>query len=160
MTDTQEIAVTIRPGDVGDAPTLAAWHGEHGWCYDDAAVLAEYHDDQFAWSSVLVADDENGALAGKIELFIGYKTSYGKFGLISRFVIRPDLRGRGVGRQLLAAVTAWAEREGLRFLELTTEETNTAAWSLYASEGFVPAHTEVILRKPLGGQPLPEDATH
>ncbi len=150
---------TIRAGRREDAGALAAWHGAHGWCYDDAAVLAEYHDDAFEWSSVLVAEAA-GEAVGKIELFIGYKASYGTFGLIRRLVVRPDRRGTGIGRLLLDAATQWAEREGLRFLELTTEETNRPAWTLYEREGFVPARTEIILRKPLGGQPLPEDDAH
>lgn len=149
-------AITIRAGRREDAAALAAWHRMHDWCYDAAAVLAEYHDDAFEWSSVLVAE-EAGEAVGKIELFIGYKSSYGRFGLIRRLVVRPDKRGAGVGRLLLNAATDWAEREGLRFLELTTEETNRPAWTLYERAGFAPVRTEIILRKPLGTLPLPEE---
>ncbi len=53
----------------------------------------------------------------------------------------PDVRGQGVGRALIAAVTEWARDRGCSRVYWTTHETNTTARRLYDSvaeyRGFI-----------------------
>lgn len=51
-------------------------------------------------------------------------------------VVRPDLRGRGIGRQLLEAVTTWAKRRGLTRLQLLTDCENETALGFYRQGGW------------------------
>ena len=151
------ITVSIRRGRRGDAATLAALHREAAWCYDDAAIVAEYYDDAFEPDTVLAAEVD-GALVGKLELFLGWKSTSGRFGLIRRFVVHPAWRGRGVGRRLLAVAEEEARRAGCAFLELSVDEDNAGARRLYAGEGFAEDRRELILRKPLDGRTHPSHA--
>ncbi len=73
-----EITVGIRRGRRGDAATLAELHREADWCYDDAAIVAEYYDDAFEPETVLAAE-AGGALVGKLELFLGWKSTSGSY---------------------------------------------------------------------------------
>ena len=50
--------------------------------------------------------------------------------------VDPDYRGRGVGRHLLAAGISELARKGVRIIELTVDQENTAACALYRSVGF------------------------
>ncbi|MBM3646984.1 MAG: ribosomal-protein-alanine N-acetyltransferase [Alphaproteobacteria bacterium] len=50
--------------------------------------------------------------------------------------VRPEARRRGLGRQLLAAVTDRVRAAGARVLFLEVAVDNSAAQSLYASQGF------------------------
>ncbi len=50
--------------------------------------------------------------------------------------VLPEARGRGVGRTLLEAVIAEAERSGCCKVTLETQERNHAAQKLYRSLGF------------------------
>jgi len=50
--------------------------------------------------------------------------------------VAPEKRGQGLGRALLDESIAVAKREGARYMELGTEEDDTAARALYESVGF------------------------
>src|SRR4051794_8763357 len=103
--------VTVRPGRFDDVDTEAALDQSVGWCYDERNALAEYHDDAYEPSSVLIAEVD-GEVIGKLELFLGWKSNHGRFGLIRRFVVKEGWRGRGVGRVLLDAATERAHTAG------------------------------------------------
>jgi ribosomal-protein-alanine N-acetyltransferase len=55
---------------------------------------------------------------------------------INNLAIRPELRGRGLGRQLLARVLADAERLGAPHATLEVRRSNAAAQRLYQGAGF------------------------
>jgi ribosomal-protein-alanine N-acetyltransferase len=56
-------------------------------------------------------------------------------------VVAPAGRGRGLGRQLLAALEQRAVRRGEQHLMLEVRADNAAALGLYAAEGYVPLRT-------------------
>ncbi|TPW71834.1 ribosomal-protein-alanine N-acetyltransferase [Schumannella sp. 10F1B-5-1] len=57
-------------------------------------------------------------------------------GDVQNIAVVPELRGTGLGRQLLRLLIAEAERRGLADLLLEVRVDNTAAQRLYRSEGF------------------------
>lgn len=152
-----EVSVSVRRGRRDDAAPLAALHRAADWCYDDAAIVAEYFDDAFEPDSVLAAEVD-GTLVGKLELFLAWKSTSARFGLIRRFVVHPDWRGRGIGHRLLAATEEEARRAGCAFLELSVDEDNPGARRLYASLDFAEDRRELILRKSLDGRAHPSHA--
>jgi GNAT superfamily N-acetyltransferase len=153
MTD---LTITTRPGRFADVADEAALNRQVDWCYDERHMLAEYHDDAYEPSSVLVAE-RDGQVVGKLELFIGWKSNHGRFGLIRRFVVAEGMRGQGVGGQLLDAATAAARAAGCAFLELTVDVTNPEAHAFYKRVGFAEDRVEVIMRRPLDGVARPSD---
>ncbi len=50
--------------------------------------------------------------------------------------VAADVRGQGVGRQLITAALAQSARRGLTRIELTVHSRNLAAQALYKSVGF------------------------
>lgn len=142
--------ITIRPGRLDDITAEAMMHRDVDWCYDERNMLAEYHDDAYEPSSVLVAEVD-GDVVGKLELFIGWKSNHGRFGLIRRFVVKDGWRGQGVGRRLLDAANERALEAGCTFLELSVDVTNPFAHAFYAREGFVEDRVEVLMRRSLDG---------
>jgi putative acetyltransferase len=52
--------------------------------------------------------------------------------------LRPEARGRGLGRQLLEALLAASRQEGYQQIRLDTDGLMPAAIQLYRTAGFVP----------------------
>ncbi|MEX5712535.1 GNAT family N-acetyltransferase [Parafrankia sp. FMc6] len=55
---------------------------------------------------------------------------------LAELYVRPELRGRGLGRILLTATMEHASRRGATYMDLTTTNADTAAVALYESVGF------------------------
>jgi putative acetyltransferase len=58
-------------------------------------------------------------------------------GELKRMYVRPDQRGRGIGRRVLAALEAEARALGLRRIVLETGVRQAAALGLYETAGYV-----------------------
>ena len=150
MEDHNGMKITIRSGRFDDIDAEAALSRDVDWCYDERNTLAEYHDDAYEPSSVVIAEAD-GEVVGKLELFFAWKSTHGRFGLIRRFVVKDGWRGQGVGRRLLDAAIERSRAEGCTFIELTVDVTNPEAHAFYKREGFLEDRVEVIMRKPLDG---------
>lgn len=72
------------------------------------------------------------------ERLVGYAgmTAVLDEGDVTNVAVHPDHRRRGLGRTLVTALVAEAERRGLSLLHLEVREGNLAARSLYETLGF------------------------
>ena len=75
-------------------------------------------------------------LVGLTGIFRGASAKTRHSAMIFSVYVRPEARGRGVGRQLIQACLAWAAEQGITVVKLAVVTTNTAAISLYAACGF------------------------
>jgi GNAT superfamily N-acetyltransferase len=55
---------------------------------------------------------------------------------LKRMYLRPDQRGHGLGKQLLAIALDWAHANGVGVVRLDTSEQMVAAQRLYEAHGF------------------------
>lgn len=104
----------------------------------DAATLADF------WQGAPPGADpaatlrlglfEAGALAGVAELAFGFPEPADAY--LGLMLLVPAARGRGLGRRLLAEVTAAARARGARRLLLAVAEANPRARTFWAREGF------------------------
>lgn len=89
---------------------------------------------------VLVAADEAGAILGTVALeWFSPDSELARDETeadVRAFAVAQRAQGQGVGRKLLLAVIAHAEKRGLRRLRLCTQPAMTAAQHLYATIGF------------------------
>jgi ribosomal protein S18 acetylase RimI-like enzyme len=77
--------------------------------------------------------EENGQIAGFaiVEWSESESTAY-----IQTVEVAPEMRGRGVGRELLGRIESSARRAGAGLIWLHVEETNAAALRLYEAQGY------------------------
>jgi molybdopterin-guanine dinucleotide biosynthesis protein A/GNAT superfamily N-acetyltransferase len=68
---------------------------------------------------------------------------------LKRMYLRPELRGRGVGRRLLHMALLWSREHRIERIALDTTEAMAAARRLYEAQGFV----RVAAAEPRQGQP-------
>lgn len=66
--------------------------------------------------------------------------------LVEDVVVRPEARGRGVGKALIARIEAWGRRLGATRLQLLADRHNTGSHGFYEACGFSPTNL-VCLRR-------------
>lgn len=78
-----------------------------------------------------------GFLRGKPAVMFDLQIREGN-GWIEALAVKPDLQGRGLGREALNHAISTLVSHGTRDIRLTVVEANTAALNLYKKAGFVP----------------------
>jgi len=129
---------TIRPLTPADhdqwRDLYSAYREFYAMAPDSAVVDRVWswiHDDSHE-TSALVAVGDDGALAGLAHYRRFARPSSGTTGMwLDDLFTRPDLRGGGVGRALIDAVTAIAAEEKLSVVRWITNENNATARCLY-----------------------------
>ncbi len=148
----------IRRATLGDLTTLARLRGAL-WPHDDEAshraeltnLLGAQAD---AAVAVFVGGPDPDTPAGFAEAALrrdyvnGCATSPVVF--LEGVYVDPAVRGRGLARELLAAVAAWGESVGCRELASDALLHNEAGRRWHAAAGFEETERVVFFRKPLG----------
>lgn len=140
--------MNIRKANREDFAALAQLHKGEGWCYDDAVVLKDYWDDSFDKESILVAEID-GQVVGTLEIAKAYKARFGFFAVLRRFVVNPEQRDKGIGRDLITYAIEEAKKMGCKAIELSVDPENLRPHKFYESLGFKDDRTEVIMVKTL-----------
>jgi putative acetyltransferase len=133
----------LRPATRADGPALLALVtavlAEHGLAADPGGTDADLQDVEKnylrsgGWFVVVV--NAAGEIVGSVGL-----APLAEPGVVElrKMYLRPELRGRGVGRRLLLEAIAVARARGYRCIRLETASVLKAAVALYLRHGFVP----------------------
>jgi ribosomal protein S18 acetylase RimI-like enzyme len=120
-------------------PMVAAYHAEEGIESDAAhrrAGLGPLLQGSPLGAVYLIGP--RAAPVGYIVISFGWSLEFaGMDGYLDEFWIRPGVRGRGLGSEVLAALIPALEAAGLRALRLEAGTENEGAQRLYARHGFV-----------------------
>ena len=98
----------------------------------DPAFDADLDDPAATYAALWVAVDD-GEVVGSAAL----RDLGGGAVELKRMYLRPDRRGHGLGKELLALALDWAREHGMRAVRLDTSERMVAAQRLYEANGFV-----------------------
>jgi GNAT superfamily N-acetyltransferase len=146
-------AVTIRPARPEDVPTIVALIGALAEyerladeCHADAAALSEHLFGARAHAEVLIAETARTP-AGFALFFHNYSTFLTKPGIyLEDLFVMPELRGQGIGRELLAELARIAVARGCGRLEWSVLKWNEPAIGFYKSLGAVPMEEWQVFR--------------
>ena len=135
----------IRPATIDDVDglvkmihELAEFEHSPGSVEVDRDMLAEA---LFGGSPAVFAHvaEEDGHLVGMAIWFLSFSTWTGRHGIaLEDLFVRPEARGTGIGRQLIAELAAIAERAGYRRIDWSVLDWNQSAIRFYQSLGAVP----------------------
>lgn len=122
----------IRPAAIPDLPAIVGLErASFGADAYPAVFLRQTLD---LWPQLIrVADDEPGVLG----YALAAPSSAELEGWILAVTVRPDVRGRGIGRALTHGVIERLREDGFRKALLTVHPENTIARELYQDLGFV-----------------------
>ncbi len=96
---------------------------------------------------VKVAEVE-GEVAGMVTAQLLISTAEGGVvALVEDMVVDSRYRGRGIGRQLMAAIETWAREHGASRLQLLADRTNFSALDFYDKIGWRPTRLICLRRK-------------
>src|SRR3984957_2584975 len=145
--------LNIRPATPNDIPEILAFIRELADYEREAASAIATHDDLLrdGFGPVkrfhcLIAEWD-GQPAGFALYFYNYSTWRGHAGIyLEDLFVRPQYRGRGLGKALLAEVAAIAVSEGCPRFEWAVLDWNTPAIDFYPSFGAEPLSEWTIMR--------------
>lgn len=143
-------SVRIRPARLEDAAAIAALAGELGYpaSADDIARrlrnLLDRPEEQ-----VLVAELVPGGVVGWIHGSEEFLLEYDRRALILGLVVGEAHRARGVGRELVAAVEAWAGGRGMDLIGVRSNVVREEAHPFYERLGYRRVKTQHAYRKAL-----------
>lgn len=141
-------ALAIRRARRDDVPALVALYADdvHGAARETPDDLAPYYAAFDAMAAEphqeLVVAEQEGRVVGTLQLTFIRQLS-GRGGTVAQLEavrIARDLRGRGLGGELLAWAIARARAAGCRRVQLTTNKSRVDAQRFYARLGFVASH--------------------
>ena len=144
--------VRFDPACAADGATLLAmartFHAEDGHplkATSEAAVLQIAAGEELARAWIVRRASE---AVGYLILTLGYSVEYGgRDGFIDDLYLKPELRGHGVGRRLLAFALEQAAALGINTLHLEVETGNTRAQLLYREVGFEETGRRLMRRR-------------
>lgn len=134
-------APEIRLAHPQDAATVAAllhaFNEEYGWPTPGSEVLARRLADRLVGDGLaaLLAGDDPGAGVALVS-FRPNVWFDGPVALLDELYVRPELRGRGIGKALLDAACALVRERGGELLEINVDEGDADARRFYEREGF------------------------
>jgi GNAT superfamily N-acetyltransferase len=140
----------IRRARETDLPDLIAIFaaddkGGHGDTTDEAAYedyLRAFHMIDASGNEQLFVAELDGAVVGTFQtLFNRTLTGRGSLAMIVEAVqTRPDMRGRGIGAQMIAYAIEEAKRRDCRLVQLTSNAARLDAHRFYERLGFAKSH--------------------
>jgi GNAT superfamily N-acetyltransferase len=92
----------------------------------------------------------DGAVVGWIDVGISRHLQSEPHAEIGGLIVSGELRGRGIGRHLMACAENWARQRGLRGMVVRSQIAREAAHNFYLREGYARTKTSAVFTKTLG----------
>lgn len=142
--------VVVRGAALDDAAALAELSRQLGYpasAVEVAMRLAPMlaSDDHL----VVVACAHDEGVVGWAHVFLARRVESAPFAELGGLVVEQSVRGRGVGRRLVAAAEAWAVERGVLKLRVRTRVERTDAAAFYPRLGFDPTKDQRVFDKRL-----------
>jgi ribosomal protein S18 acetylase RimI-like enzyme len=138
VTDVSE----LRPSTLADLDEIASWISTARDCELWAGWRVAFPIDRASLAEAIgfAGDNAFSRMSGHDLVAFGQlvRKDHGR-GHLARLIVKPALRGRGHGEELVAALLERARREAFACVSLNVDSANERAASLYLKAGFADA---------------------
>ncbi len=87
---------------------------------------------------------------GYVIITFGWSVEFGGMdGFVDEIYIRPGVRGRGIGTEILTALPKTLSAAGMKAIHLEVDKTNTKARSVYEKMHFAPRENYMLMTRKL-----------
>jgi len=139
---------SLRHAEPQDAPALSELLGELGYPAAPEEIPARLGALEEHWGAIAFVAETEGRVVGVITCHVFPAIhSTPPVAWLTALVVSSAVRGRGIGRQLVARVERWAAERGAAKISLTSGLHRKEAHKFYESIGY--AHSGVRLTKTL-----------
>ncbi|HEY4011316.1 MAG TPA: GNAT family N-acetyltransferase [Acidobacteriaceae bacterium] len=142
-------ALAVRPMESRDAVAVAELVGELGYQRTAEQVRAWIAGIQDGKGQAAFVAEVNGEVAGWIEVSLERRLQSDAFGLIGGVVVRPGLRGAGIGKRLCEAAERWTIEHGAKKIRVTSRSTREGAHRFYVRDGYEQTKVSMVFEKAL-----------
>ncbi len=140
----------IRSATLADAEALVPLSGQLGYPADARTITHRLSDITGRDAGVaLVAVDARGAVCGFAHAEPRRLLIAEPFVELAALVVSKTARGQGAGKALLAAVEAWARKQGFRRVRVRSNVIRDRAHRFYLREGYAERKRQVVFFKDL-----------
>jgi GNAT superfamily N-acetyltransferase len=146
----QSHSVEIREGRVSDAASIAELCKQLGYPVSTEEMegrLRRLGEDQ--GHSVLVACLADSSVVGWIDVGIVFHLQSGAYCEIGGLVVADSVRGKGIGRELVAAGEQWASSRGMKKVLVRSNAIRADAHRFYIRESYSMVKTSAVFEKRL-----------
>jgi len=134
---------TIRPVVMEDAETIAGLLHQLGYAHS-VADIARHLAALDEKAVILVAVGEDGQTVGCLQALVDNRLAEGRRGEIVSLVVAAEMRGRGIGAELVAAAARWLQEHGITRLRVRCNAVRDRAHHFYERLGFQLTKTQKV----------------
>ena len=146
--ETKAAVVRVRAMAEADVDAVHELSVQLGYTADRATTLARVRAVLASdVADAFVAVDAEGRVVGWAHVFAAPFVESGPNAELGGLVVDERVRGRGIGRALVARAEAWARERGLRELCLRSNVIRTEAHGFYQGLGFTIQKSQFKFRK-------------
>jgi ribosomal protein S18 acetylase RimI-like enzyme len=137
-----------RPATTADAAALRPLLDQLGYALSEAEIAARIERVAAAGDhELLVVEEPDGALAAMLHVYGRAAVEKPPEAVVQALVVRDGLRGRGLGRKLMALAENWASSHGYGHVSLSSQVDRAAAHEFYRRLGYDRYATSYHFRK-------------
>ena len=141
--------ILIRPIELSDAEAAATLSGELGYPLSADTMAGRIRDLPALTNHAVFVASSSDIVVGWIDVGIVNHLQAEPYGEIGGLVVSHDFRGRGAGRQLVAAAEQWTASRGVRKMLVRSQVHREAAHEFYVRQDFLHSKTSAVFTKPI-----------
>jgi GNAT superfamily N-acetyltransferase len=140
---------SIRSAEIKDCPQLAELCTQLGYPSNAGQLEVRLADVLQRSDHAAFVAEVDGCLAGWVHVHVSPGLEVDRMAVVNGLVVDAALRGRGIGKALMAQAEAWARSQGCKELWLRSNIVRKEAHGFYQSLGYEILKTSYTFRKQL-----------